>query len=97
MLESSFENRVKTWAKRRGIICLKYSSFKGGVIGYPDDWFYRRFPEIAIIEFKKEGGKPTPIQEYRIADLQERGYPVKVVRSFHEGIEFLREVFRDLD
>lgn len=102
--ESVIEKKVKDWAGQHGILPLKMTPH--GVVGYPDDfflggmgekWGWPTHPKTAIIEFKKEGADPKPIQRVRIGELQSRGYPVKVVRSVEDGIEFLREVFRIVD
>lgn len=104
MLERAIEGKVKSWAVSKGILPLKMTP--RGVVGYPDDFFFESMgsrvgrpahPPICIIEFKTEKGRVSPIQEVRIKEMRDRGYPVLVCRKVEDGIQFLREVFRIVD
>jgi hypothetical protein len=87
VLEKSIEGRTKAWARRNGYKVIKvHANFAAGI---PDDWFFKEWPYVAIIEFKTDRGVLRPIQVAQIADLQKRGYPVIVARSYEFSIAFL--------
>ncbi len=86
MLESYIERKVKSWARSKGVLCLKLTP--QGTAGYPDDLFLFR-GRTALIEFKRPGGKPRPLQLVRIAELEQQGFPVGVIDNVDDGIAFL--------
>jgi hypothetical protein len=76
-LEKDIENKVCKWAAGRGFICLKIKFVE---TGWPDRLFISPEGHTIFIEFKRRGHVPTPLQMYRITELQKRGIPA----SWHD-------------
>lgn len=78
------------WARSKGMVVLKLNLM--GNRGWPDTLYLFQYPFIAFLEFKRLGGKPDPLQEMRIEDLQRRGYPAACVDNVGDAIDFLERV-----
>lgn len=46
--------------------------------GWPDTQIYRKGVTL-LIEFKRPGGKPRPLQSYRISKLKDQGFETLIV------------------
>lgn len=72
MSEKGIEKAVVKWAEDHGIVCIKFTP--KGDVGWPDHIFI--VPPTGIhawIEFKKPGERPTPIQDYRMQQIDDQG------------------------
>jgi hypothetical protein len=86
--ESKIEHQVCQWAVSMGILPIKLTSSGSG--GWPDHLFLSlKRTKIAFVEFKAPGKLAGLRQELRIEDLQNRGFPAKVIDSYESGIAFL--------
>jgi Holliday junction resolvase len=84
-LESSIERAVVEYGKRTGWVSIKLStSGPRGAAGWPDRLFMRRGKSV-FIEFKRPGGKATPLQQSRHDQLVDAGYFVFVVDDVNRG------------
>ena len=71
MLESAIEAAIRKHAIKTGWLCYKFSS--PAHRGVPDRIFFSLKGEVALIEVKAPGKKPTPLQARELAILQARG------------------------
>lgn len=70
MLESQLQSKMIKLAEASGWYVLKLlSTNKPGI---PDLYMYRDGRTV-FVEVKREGGKPRPLQQYRIKELNEIG------------------------
>jgi hypothetical protein len=83
LLESKIEGKVVLWWKSQGNLTLKLNVL--GNAGWPDRVYFLPGGRILFIEFKREGTKPYPRQEYIHRKLAKAGHLVKVCRSFEEA------------
>lgn len=89
LVEVDIENRVCKQAEREGWIAAKLANL--GSRGWPDRWFFKPGPVIVIIEFKKPGKKPRPLQTYICNMLAELGFNVYPgVDDYSVAMEILR-------
>lgn len=83
MLEKDIEKAVCEYAKSRKIEAYKFSSPNRA--GVPDRMFLAPFQHAFWIEFKKPGGKPTPLQVRECERIRYMGFDVYLVDSVEEG------------
>ena len=84
-LESSIERAVAEYGKRTGWVSIKLStSGPRGAAGWPDRLFLRG-GQAVFIEFKRPGGKVTPLQASRHTQLLDAGCFVFVVDDVNRG------------
>lgn len=83
MLEKEIERLVCEYAKSRNLEVYKFSSPNRA--GVPDRLFLAPYQHAFWIEFKKEGGKPTPLQTRECERLRKMGFDVYLVDSVEEG------------
>lgn len=57
--------------------------------GFPDR-FYAKNGRVVLIEFKRDGKEPTPIQYQRIKELQNAGVEAYVVDNETDAKRILR-------
>lgn len=76
ILESTIERSVVNWAKKKGIFVTKING--QGNRAMPDRCFWVPGGTPVLIEFKRPGGKPTPLQTQTHFELRKRGYWVFV-------------------
>lgn len=68
--EASIQKSVVDYAKRRGCIAIKQSTAgRFGTAGWPDYLIISPYGNVLFMEFKKEGGRPTPLQARRMEEL----------------------------
>lgn len=89
MKEKEIERRCCKLAEQRGMIPLKVVSPNRA--GVPDRLFVAQHASIWV-EFKKEGGKLSPIQKRTIEDFGKLGHAVFVVYSVEEFKKILELV-----
>lgn len=81
MKEKEIESRLVSTVKKRGGICLKFTS--PGFIGVPDRIVLMPKGKIAFVEVKAPGRKPRELQLKRHEILRSLGFKVYVL----DGIE----------
>lgn len=89
MLESAVEGRAKRWADEHGILNVKFTP--AGQVAYMDRLFFVPGGKPILIEFKRPGEEPRPLQAYRIKKLRELGYDVRCTDDADEAIMWLKE------
>ncbi len=89
MRENHIEKTVSEYAKARGVLSLKFES--PGNRGIPDRLFIYRNGLILFAEFKKLDTTTTRLQDYMLAQLQERGCNTCVIQGIQEGIDITNE------
>ena len=87
VLEKDIEIPVCNWAKKHGFLTPKV---KFAEAGWPDRLFISPIGHTIFIEFKRPPFKPDRLQEYRLAQLRQRGIPAYWVDSIIEGINILK-------
>lgn len=83
--EKSIQTAVVAYARSKGLLCKKMETGRFGSTGWPDYMFLKLHPKVFFIEFKREGGKLTALQEHSIAQLRRMGFPVWVIRNAETG------------
>jgi len=89
-LERDVQKSVTTWARERGVECSKLNTDNG----YPDYIFWLPL-RPALIEFKRSGAEPSPLQLHRIGILLELGYDVTVADTKEKAVAFIEECIRE--
>jgi hypothetical protein len=77
-LEKDIEREHRRHAKKAGYFVTKIE--KTSTDGFPDR-FYARDGRVVLIEWKKDDGDVSQIQEKRISELRSAGVEVYVVRD----------------
>src|ERR1700761_5726810 len=88
MSETQIEDKVCEWAKLNGYLTPKV---KFAEKGWPDRMFISPYGATIFIEFKRLGGVPDDIQEYRLKELHKRGVPVACCDSVFTAIRLLQD------
>lgn len=83
MLEKKIESTVKKYARDKGWLAYKFTS--PSHIGVPDDLFISPTGRVIFMEFKREGGQPTPMQNREIQRINDHGVLAVVVDSVDQG------------
>ena len=82
MKESEIEKRVMLYANTKGVTQFKFVS--PNTRGVPDRILIYEGRTL-FIEFKKQGEKPTRLQELQIKKLEDAGMTVEVVDGVSVG------------
>lgn len=83
MLEKEIQKRVITYARSKRMLCYKMDATNA--IGVPDYLLLTAGGDVAFVEFKQLGKKPTPMQEREHARLRANNVPVYVVDNVDDG------------
>lgn len=75
--ERTVERRFRELAARHGGVAFKWES--PGVAGVPDRILLLPGGRMFLVELKRPGGRPRPIQKAMHARLERLGFPVHVV------------------
>lgn len=75
--EHAVERRLCELARRHGGVAYKWES--PGVAGVPDRILLLPGGRLFLVELKRPGGRPRPIQQAMHARLERLGFPVHVV------------------
>jgi len=89
MLEREIEAAVCTYAKKKGFLVYKFASPNRA--GVPDRMFVAPHQRAFWIEFKRDGGYLTPLQERECNKLADCGFEVYVVDSVERGKSIIDE------
>src|SRR4051812_26232686 len=87
MTETQIENSFVLWAIDKDFLAPKV---KFAEKGWPDRLFLSPFGHTIFIEFKRLGGVPDELQEYRINELKRRGIPAFCCDSVFSAIRLLQ-------
>ena len=90
ILERTIEGRVVEWARKRGWKVKKMNGL--GDRGWPDRLFVGPGGICAFIEFKKPGGKLTPLQQDTINELRSLKQNVVWADAPEDAIEYLADL-----
>lgn len=71
-MESNYQRKLKTKAESLGWLVIKI--VRATVNGYPDLMLLHPNRPTIFIEVKDTGGKLSPVQEYRIKELHNKGF-----------------------
>lgn len=77
MLEKEIERRLVKRTKAVGGVCLKFTS--PSLMGIPDRIVLLPRGKIGFVEVKRPGEKPRPLQQKRMKQLSDLGFPVFVL------------------
>lgn len=89
--ESHVEDAVVAWAENNGFL-PRFMSYRGRR-GCPDVFFFG-FGEIVMMEFKKPGEEPDPLQKREHWRLASQGLTVYVIDRAEDGIRILNNLKR---
>lgn len=89
-LEKTIEAKVVTWARSAGILVRKMNGM--GFNAWPDRMFLYAGRAV-FIEFKKPGGKATPLQTTMHDALRHHDFEVEVFSDANVAILWLQEKF----
>ena len=89
MKESAIQSKILKWLESIGAVCNKTIGMSKA--GWPDIicCFKGRFIGV---EVKRPGLKPTPLQEYKINELNEAGGIAGAATSVEETKELIKEL-----
>jgi hypothetical protein len=87
MLEKEIEAKVCAYAKEKGFLHYKFTS--PAHFGVPDRIFFGDMGTVFLIEFKREGGKPTPTQKREAQRLSRLSHRVYLIDTVEKGIEII--------
>lgn len=82
-LERDIEAKVCDYAKKRGMLCYKFTSPSRRSV--PDRMFITAAGKVFFIELKRKGQKPTPSQTVEIERIRKHGVYVGVADSVAAG------------
>jgi hypothetical protein len=80
--EAKIEHTVVKYAQSKGVLCYKFTSPAHRAV--PDRMFVYK-GKVMFIEFKKPGGKLTPLQARECRLLAEQGMVVPMVDNVDRG------------
>lgn len=96
-LEKAKEKDNRSWAEKAGWLVVKI--IRTSTDGFPDRFYARSKKEdvcphcgrgrVVLIEWKRDGGNLSPLQEVRIKQLREAGVEVYVVEDEREAKRIL--------
>jgi len=89
MLEREIERQVCEYATKCGFLTYKFSS--PSRIGVPDRMFLGPYQRAFWIEFKREGGQPTPAQTRECLKIRKCGFEVYLVDTVEDGKKVIDE------
>lgn len=89
MLEREIEKKVCDYAREKGFEVYKFTS--PSRVGVPDRMFIGFPQRVFWIEFKREGGEPTPVQIREMQKIAGRGFSVYLVDNVEDGKKIIDE------
>ena len=91
MLEKQIEAAVCKYAESKGFLQYKFSS--PAHFGVPDRIFFGDLGFVFLIEFKREGEKPTPAQKREAGRLTNLNHRVYLIDNVEAGKEIIDAEF----
>ena len=82
MLEKEVETPVVKYAQDKGVIAIKLNGPLDR--GKPDRAFFYA-GQTLVVEFKRPGCKPTPLQESWLIKFRDRGFQAEAIDSVGKG------------
>ncbi len=94
MLESNIEKTLKE--KLRILGCLVIKCNVEGMAGMPDRLVLIPGGHSVFVELKREGGKPRPLQQHRISELNRLGFDALYINSIEQVLDFVDAVEKQI-
>lgn len=91
-LEKDLERSVRLWAWQAHRIESLKVNIQGNK-GWPDVVFLIPGGRPALIEFKRKGAKPYPLQIYRMRQLQTLGYDYIWTDDYETAVKWLKTLY----
>lgn len=88
MLERDIEQKLCAMAKARGGLAIKWTA--PGMTGVPDRIVFMPGGRIHLVELKRPGERPTPLQARIHQMLEEMGTPVHII----DNVDKIRELLQ---
>lgn len=92
-MESTYQRKLKRYFEREGWLVIKI--IRATVNGYPDLMLLHPDRPIIFIEVKDEGGVLSQVQQYRIKELQAKGFIAMVTKpsEYNETIQQVKQTY----
>ena len=92
-MESTYQRKLKKHFEGNGWLVIKI--IRATVNGYPDLMLLHPLRPIIFIEVKDEKGILSKVQEYRIKELQEKGFIAIVTKpsNYDEIIQQVKQTY----
>jgi Holliday junction resolvase len=92
-MESTYQRKLKRYFEREGWLVIKV--IRATVNGYPDLMLLHPLRPTIFIEVKSEKGILSKVQEYRIKELQEKGFTAMVTKpsEYNGTIEQVKQTY----
>ena len=92
-MESTYQRKLKRYFEREGWLVIKV--IRATVNGYPDLMLLHPLRPIIFIEVKDEKGILSKVQEYRIKELQGKGFIAMVTKpsEYNGTIEQVKQTY----
>jgi Holliday junction resolvase len=92
-MESTYQRKLKRYFEREGWLVIKV--IRATVNGYPDLMLLHPLRPTIFIEVKAEKGVLSKVQEYRIKELQEKGFTAMVTKpsNYDETIQQVKQTY----
>ena len=90
-MESTYQRKLKKHFESNGWLVIKI--IRATVNGYPDLMLLHPFRPTIFIEVKDEGGVLSQVQQYRIKELQAKGFIAMVTKpsEYNETIQQVKQ------
>lgn len=90
-MESTYQRKLKKHFEGNGWLVIKI--IRATVNGYPDLMLLHPFRPTIFIEVKDEGGVLSQVQQYRIKELQAKGFIAMVTKpsEYNETIQQVKQ------
>jgi len=91
--EKDQQNQFLSWMNLHDVYQITPAGDRASTIrpGHPDHTLFHYGARTQLIEMKREEGVLSPVQQLRIAELQDRGFDVRVCRSSAEAMAAAKE------
>jgi Holliday junction resolvase len=92
-MESTYQRKLKRYFEREGWLVIKV--IRATVNGYPDLMLLHPLRPTIFIEVKAEKGILSKVQEYRIKELQAKGFIAMVTKpsEYNGTIEQVKQTY----
>ena len=92
-MESTYQRKLKKHFEGNGWLVIKI--IRATVNGYPDLMLLHPLRPTIFIEVKDEGGVLSQVQQYRIKELQEKGFIAMLTKpsNYDETIQQVKQTY----